>query len=123
MIFIWDYRTLGKNWRKTSEKFKVKNRTLAKTARMRHPGSKTETPTCGPASCIAPYPKARVLRARLRQHGKQGDRRACCAAVCNWTGETANWNLWKPTTLFVLELGRRGWLPRSRHGERGCVRW
>src|ERR1700686_2526699 len=76
MIFIWDYRTLGKNCRKTSEKFKVKNRTLAKTARMRHPGSKTETPTCGSASCIARYPKARVLRARLRQHGKKGDRRA-----------------------------------------------
>src|ERR1700719_427066 len=31
MIFIWDYRTLGKNCRKTSEKFKVKNRTLVKT--------------------------------------------------------------------------------------------
>jgi hypothetical protein len=33
-------KTFGKNSRKNSEKFQVKNRTLAKTARMRHPGSK-----------------------------------------------------------------------------------
>jgi len=33
-------KTFGKDSRKTSEKFRVKNRTLAKTARMRHPGSK-----------------------------------------------------------------------------------